>query len=298
MPGRDEVREFLMSRRAKLEPGSVDLPSLGQRRVPGLRRSEVAMLAGVSVEYYSRLERGNLTGVSEAVLDAIADALRLDEAERDHLLDLARTANTSPLRRRPRPRVQTIRPALQYVVDAVTGGPAFVRNGRLDLLASNELGRALYADLYRSAARPVNLARFAFLDRHLSDRFYPDWALAADQSVAVLRTEAGRDPYDKGLQDLVGELSTRSDEFRRRWGTHDVRSHAAGAKFFQHPIVGDLDLVFEGMDLKSDPGLTLMIYAAAPGSTTADNLRLLASWWATQRATGEPVLPDAARSDT
>lgn len=278
---RDEVRAFLTTRRAKVRPESVALPAGGNRRVPGLRRGEVAALAGVSVEYYSRVERGDLSGVSESILDAIAQALRLDESEREHLFDLSRTANASPLRRRATKAV-TVRPALVHVVNTVSGGPAFIRNGRLDLLASNELGRALYADVFAETPN-LNLARFAFLQRHLSDRFYPDWGLAADQCVAVLRTEAGRDPYDKGLQDLVGELSTRSDEFRRRWGAHDVARHTDGRKFFHHPIVGDLDLIFEGMDLKSDPGLNLMIYAAEPGSTTADNLQLLASWWATQR---------------
>ena len=244
-------------------------------------RGEVAALAGVSVEYYSRVERGDLTGVSESILDAIASALRLDESEREHLFDLSRSANASPLRRRAG-KVTGVRPALVHVVNTVTGGPAFIRNGRLDLLASNELGRALYADVFAETPK-VNLARFAFLQRHLSDRFYPDWGLAADQCVAVLRTEAGRDPYDRGLHDLVGELSTRSDEFRRRWGAHDVARHTDGRKVFRHPVVGDLDFIFEGMDLKSDPGLNLMIYAAEPGSPTADAITLLASWWATQQ---------------
>ncbi len=279
---RDEVRAFLMTRRAKVTPESVALQTGGNRRVPGLRRGEVAALAGVSVEYYSRLERGDLAGVSESILDSIAQALRLDESEREHLFDLSRTANSSPLRRSRIPKATTVRPALVHVLSTITGGPAFIRNGRLDLLASNELGRALYADVFAETPN-VNLARFAFLQRHLSDRFYPDWGLAADQCVAVLRTEAGRDPYDRSLQDLVGELSTRSDEFRRRWGAHDVARHTDGRKVFRHPVVGDVDFIFEGMDLKSDPGLNLMIYAAEPGSPTADAVSLLASWWATHQ---------------
>lgn len=292
-----EVKEFLTSRRAKVRPEQVDLPGGPNRRVPGLRRGEVAMLAGVSIEYYSKLERGHLSGVSESVLDAVARALLLDDAERDHLFDLARAANASPLRQRRRStRATTIRPGLRFVLDGITGGPAFVRNGRLDILGANALGRALYADIYEVQGHPINLARFAFLDRELSEAFYPDWSLAADQSVAILRAEAGKDPYDKDLQDLVGELSTRSDEFRARWGAHDVRRHATGAKHFRHPIVGDLDLVFEGAELMADPGLSLLLYSAEPGSPTAEKLRLLASWTEPERAPADRT--SAARIPT
>jgi transcriptional regulator with XRE-family HTH domain len=280
----DEVKEFLTTRRAKVRPEQVELPGGQNRRVPGLRRGEVAMLANVSIEYYSKLERGNLAGVSEAILDSIARALMLDDAEREHLMDLARIANASPTSRiRRSSRVVNIRPSLQIMLDAITGGPAFVRNGRLDILGANRIGRALYVDLYETQPYPVNLARFAFLDRNRSDLFYPDWDLAADQCVAILRTEAGRDPYNKDLQDLVGELSTRSPEFRAKWGAHDVRRHATGAKHFHHPIVGNLDLSFEGADLIADPGLSLLLYGAEPGSSTADALGLLASWAATRQ---------------
>lgn len=279
----DEVKQFLTTRRAKVHPAQVELPGGQNRRVPGLRRSEVAMLANVSVEYYAKLERGNLSGVSEPVLDAIAYALQLDDAEREHLLDLARAANTSPARQQRRStRAVTVRPALQFVLDSFTTGPAFVRNGRLDILGANALGRALYVDLYETQPHPINLARYAFLERTRSDLFYPDWNLAAEQSVAILRTEAGRDPYNKDLQDLIGELSTRSDEFRVMWAAHDVRKHATGTKHFHHRVVGDLDLVFEGADLVADPGLSLLLYTAEPGSRTADALQLLASWAATQ----------------
>lgn len=281
----DEVKEFLTSRRARVVPEDVELPGGRNRRVPGLRRGEVAMLAGVSIEYYSKLERGQLAGASESVLDSVARALRLDEAERDHLFDLARAANASPLRpRRRAARTTTIRPGLQFVLDGITGGPAFVRNGRLDILGANALGRALYADIYAAQGPTINLSRFAFLDRTLSDAFYPDWDLAADQAVAILRTEAGRDPYDRDLQDLIGELSTRSDEFREKWGVHDVRRHASGSKHFIHPVVGALDLVFEGAELMADPGRSLLLYSAEPGSPTAEKLRLLASWAMTQSA--------------
>jgi len=258
------------------------MPTGGNRRVPGLRRTEVAMLAGVSVEYYTRMERGNVAGVSESVLDAIARALHLDEAEREHLFDLARAASTSPAGRRRRSRQGfVVRPGLQYALDAVTGGPALVRNGRLDIVASNVLGRALHSAAYASPRRPVNLARHCFLDRDSAERFYPDWDKAADTIVAILRAEAGRDPYDKDLQDLIGELSTLNGDFRAKWGVHDVRRHASGEKHFNHPIVGRLDLTFESADLATDPGWKLLIYAAAPGSPSADALALLASWAAT-----------------
>ncbi|KQQ03478.1 MULTISPECIES: helix-turn-helix transcriptional regulator [unclassified Rathayibacter] len=279
-----EARDFLVSRRARLTPEQVDLPlGGGARRVPGLRRSEVAQLAGVSIEYYSRLERGDLRGASEGVLDALARALRLDEAERAHLLDLARAAGGSPVRRRAR-RPVDVRPGLQLALDSITAGPAFMRNGRLDVLAENALFRALYGDLYERPERPVNLARFTFLQRELSERFHSDWEAAADISVGILRTEAGRDPGDVALQTLIGELSTRSDEFRRRWGAHDVRHHASGSKFFHHPVVGDLHLVYEALEPMNDPGLNFLIYSAEPGSPSADALSLLASWWATREA--------------
>lgn len=241
------------------------------------------MLADVSVEYYSRLERGSLAGVSDGVLDAVARALLLDDAERDHLFDLARAANVSPVRASRRSSTpKTLRVGLQYVLDAFAGGPAFIRNDRLDILGANTLGRALYADLFRKADRP-NLARAAFLDREWADAFYPDWDLAADQSVAILRAAAGHDPYDRDLQDLIGELSTRSPEFRTKWGTHDVRRHATGEKHFVHPVVGALDLSFEGSRLMSDPSLSFLLYTAEPGSPTADALRLLGSIDATER---------------
>jgi transcriptional regulator with XRE-family HTH domain len=295
---RDDVREFLTTRRAKVRPDQVDLAAGSNRRVPGLRRTEVALLAGVSVEYYSRLERGDLAGASEAVLHAIAGALQLDDAERDHLFDLARAAGPSP-RGRPRPsaRNPVIRPSLQHALDAITGGPALVRNGRMDILAANTLGRALHVDAYASTARPVNLARHAFIDRQSADLFYPDWSLATDQIVAILRAEAGRDPYDKDLQDLIGELSTRSEEFRAKWGAHDVRRHAAGVKHFHHSIVGDLDLLFESSNLEADPGWKLLIYTAESGSPTADALRLLSSWAATQEHESAPTTHDTATTN-
>jgi transcriptional regulator with XRE-family HTH domain len=274
---RDDIREFLASRRAKITPEQAGLPDFGgSRRVAGLRRAEVAMIAGVSPDYYTRLERGNLSGVSDSVLDALCRALRLDEAERSHLYDLARAAGPTSRTRR-RPAKHHVRPGTRHLLDAMTDAPAFVRNGRLDILAANHLAEALYSPAFDTAARPVNLARFCFLDPRAED-FYPDWNDAANTTVALLRTEAGRDPYDRALTDLVGELATRSDDFRARWAAHDVRLHHTGIKRFQHPLVGSLDLGFEAMPMPADPGLTLTAYSAEPGTPASDALRLLASW--------------------
>jgi transcriptional regulator with XRE-family HTH domain len=284
---RAEIREFLASRRAKVTPEQAGLGGLhsGHRRVPGLRREEVALLAGVSVEYYARLERGNLGGVSDSVLDSIADALQLDEAERQHLNDLARTAGASPRTVRRRRTTEEVRPGILAILESLAESPAFVRNGRLDLLAVNDLGRAMFAPALASSTRPANLARFNFLDP-ASKAFYPDWNRSANTTVALLRTEAGRDPYNRKLTELVGELSTRSEEFRTRWAAHDVRLHHTGVKHFMHPEVGALELRFEAMPLPADPGLTLTVYTADPGTPTHDALRLLASWAATVETTG------------
>jgi transcriptional regulator with XRE-family HTH domain len=276
---KSEIQEFLTSRRGNLTPDQVGLTSYGPRRVPGLRREEVAVLAGVSVPYYTRLERGNLSGVSESVLEALAGALQLDDAERAHLFDLARAAQPAAPRRRRRTQ-QRVRPSMQRMIDAMTGAPALVQNGRLDILAANALGRALYSELYVDPVRPVNHARFVFLSPRAPD-FYGDWERAANDTVAILRTEAGRDPYDGGLSDLVGELSTRSEEFRTRWAAHNVRIHRTGAKDFHHPVVGDLSLTYEMLDLSADSGLVILTYTAEPGSKSAEALDLLASWTAT-----------------
>jgi transcriptional regulator with XRE-family HTH domain len=277
---RTEVREFLTSRRAKITPAQAGLPEIGQRRVKGLRRSEVAALAGVSIEYYAKLERGSLGGVSASVLDGLARALQLDDAERAHLFHLAHAADGTSAGMRPRRRPSarwTPRPALQWVLDGIRP-PALIRNGRMDLLATNHLGRAMHASVYDSQSGGVpNFARYTFFDDD-SHRFYPDWDAAADTCVAILRTEAGRDPHDKALHDLVGELSTRSAEFRRRWSSHDVRLHGAGVKHFHHTVVGNLELAYESVDMIADPGLSMTVYVAEPASSTAHALDLLASW--------------------
>ncbi|MBU2663672.1 helix-turn-helix transcriptional regulator [Actinoplanes bogorensis] len=282
MDNRAEVRDFLTTRRAKISPERAGIPVSGQRRVPGLRRSEVAALAGMSVEYYAKLERGQLGGVSAGVLDAIARALQLDEAERAHLLRLAHEADGTSALLRParRARPWTVRPSLQWSLDSITN-PAILVNNRQDLLAANHLGRAMHSDVLATPA--PNFGRFTFLDS-AARRFYPDWGLAADMLVANLRTAAGKDPHDKGLHDLVGELSTRSDEFRRRWGAHNVRIHGTGVKGFHHHVVGDLTLAYESMDLRAETDLTLTIYAAEPDSPSAHALTLLASWAATIQA--------------
>jgi transcriptional regulator with XRE-family HTH domain len=289
---RREVSEFLTSRRAKITPERAGLPSYpGHRRVPGLRREELAVLANLSVDYLTKLERGNLAGVSESILDAVATALQLDDAERGHLFDLARTANASPRARR-RPSVQKVRPGVQRVLDAMTTAPAWVRNGRADVLATNALGRALYAPVFDSTVRPPNTARFFFLDPR-AEQFWLDYDRAANDMVAMLRAEAGRDPYDKALTDLIGELSTRSEDFRQRWAAHDVMFHRTGSKRLHHPVVGRLELTYEAFELPGDPGLTMLVYTAEPATRTQDALNLLASWAATHveldRAATEPV---------
>lgn len=281
---RAEVREFLTSRRAKLTPQQAGVPDVGLRRVPGLRRGEVASLAGVSVEYYAKLERGSLAGVSASVLDGIARALQLDDAERAHLFHLAHAADGTAAGMRPRRRPAkrwAPQPTLSWVLDRFTG-PAIVRNGRMDLLACNRLGRAMHASLYEAQpVQPPNFARFTFL-QGAGRAFYPRWDEAADTCVAILRTEAGRDPHDKELHDLVGELSTRSEEFRRRWSAHNVRYVGAGVKLFHHDLVGDLELGYESVDMLSEPGLTLTLYAAEPCSPTEHALELLGSWTSTE----------------
>ncbi|OUM44272.1 helix-turn-helix domain-containing protein [Arthrobacter sedimenti] len=286
MDNANDIREFLTTRRARITPDQAGLPVFGhrQRRVPGLRREEVALLAGMSTEYYVRLERGNAKGVSEAVLEGISQALRLDDAERTHLYDLVRTANQgAPQRRRGPARPQQVRPGVQRMIDAMTALPTIVQNERLDLIASNQLGRAFYSEMYVQPQRPPNFGRFLFLDPRSRD-FYRDWDDAARQTVALLRSAAGRAPYDRALSDLVGELSTRSNDFRTLWAVHDVRLHHSGAKNVHHPVVGDLDLTFEGLAVASDQGLSVIAYTAEPGSPSHDSLQLLATWAATDQA--------------
>lgn len=281
MDGRDEFRDFLTSRRARITPDQAGLPVYGgtNRRVPGLRREEVALMAGVSVEYYTRLERGNARGVSESVLDNLARALHLDDAERAHLFDLARAASAGGSRPR-RPAKQQVRPIMQRILDGMEGIPAHVRNGRFESLAVNRMGRALLAPIFEGRRLPVSHARFLFLDPRAED-FYGDWERTANDMVAALRSEAGRNPYDKDLTDLIGELSTRSEFFRTRWAAHNVRFHNAGVKVFHHPVVGELRLAYEALELTDGTGLVMSCYSAEPGTESQEKMALLASWAAT-----------------
>jgi transcriptional regulator with XRE-family HTH domain len=283
MSNSEEIHDFLSSRRARITPEQTGLPVYGgNRRVPGLRREEVALLAGISAEYYTRLERGNARGVSESVLEGIARALQLDEAERAHLIDLVRAANASkPTRRRP--AQQRVRPSVQRILDSMTGVPAFVQNGRLDVLYANELGRALFGHMVSASGDDSpNAARFIFLDPRATD-FYKEWESVANDVVALLRAEAGRDPYDRALTDLVGELSTRSEDFRVRWAAHNVKFHRTGVKHLYHPVVGDLELAYDGLELPGDSGQTIFAYTAEPNSASQEALNLLASWTSTSR---------------
>ncbi|MFE9250039.1 helix-turn-helix transcriptional regulator [Streptomyces sp. NPDC007088] len=279
MDNRDAVSAFLRSRRDKITPERAGLPAYGQRRVPGLRRGEVATLAGVSVEYYTRLERGNLKGVSDSVLDALARALRLDATERVYLYDLARAAGPGA-RARQREVRPAVRPSVARIVEGMPGMPAYVMNNRLDTLAANPLGRALYSEMYADPACGANVARFAFLNP-AARRFYTDWERMARFAVGALRVEAGKSPYDRELSNLIGELSTRSDAFRVMWGSHDVHVFRESTKRLSHPFVGDLELDQETMSLPDDSGLSVVVYSAPPDTAAEDGLKLLAGWSAT-----------------
>ncbi len=290
---RAEIRDFLATRRARLTPEQVGLPAGGRRRVPGLRREEVAVLAGVSPDWYIRLEKGHINGVSEDVLNAVSRALQLTDVERQHLHNLARAAK--PTRTPPRRVKPQIPPSMQRVLDSMTGTAAFIRTGRLDIVAGNALARALYSPVLDQPAHRGNIARFDFLDPRAAD-YYPDYDGALAIAVALLRTEAGRNPQDPDLTALVGELATRSEAFRTRWATHDVRTHRGGIKTFNHPAVGHLELTYDSMELIAAPGLVLTVYSAESATSSADNLKLLASWAATER--GEPAdTPDRDASN-
>ena len=286
---KQEIQEFLTSRRGRITPEQAGVRTFGSgpRRVPGLRREEVASLAGVSIAYYTKLERGDASGVSDTVLEALSRALQLDGAERAHLFDLVRAQQPVARTRRRRGATQTIRPGVQRLLDRIDA-PACVRNGRMDILATNKLGEALYSEMLANPRRPANSARFCFLDPRATT-FFVDWDESADASVAVLRAEAGRNPHDHDLTNLIGELSTQSEEFRVRWARHDVGTHDTGIKRLQHPLVGRLELTYEGMTLAADPDLVMFAFTADAGSKSEAALNLLASWTATpdQQTAGE-----------
>jgi transcriptional regulator with XRE-family HTH domain len=290
---RTDIRDFLASRRAKLTPEQVGLPAGGRRRVPGLRREEVAVLAGVSSEWYTRLEQGHISGVSEDVLEAVARALRLNEEEHTYLFDLARAAR--PARRTTSRRTEVgVATHVQWMLDSMTMSAAFVRNGRLDVVATNPLARALHAPMFDSPTTPergrANFARYHFLDEG-SRHFFVDWDAGADVTVALLRAEAGREPHDRALREIIGELSTLSPEFRTRWAAHNVRIHHGGIKRLEHPEVGPIELTYQSLDLPTSRGgmHDLTIYTVEPGTPSEDRLKLLASWTATQSRAPEPT---------
>jgi hypothetical protein len=269
----DGFGEFLTTRRSRVSPEAVGLRGSGRRRVAGLRREEVAMLAGISVEYYTQLERGNARGASDDVLEAVARVLRLDDVERAHLFDLVHAAKQRPTsRRRPPAKVSS---SVQRVLDAMTGAVAFVRNEHLEILAANRLGYALYADAFSNPARPVSLARFVFLDPR-AQGFYVEWGAIADVTVGTLRAQAARDPFDRELAELIGELSVRSDEFRLRWATHDVGSYRTGVQRFRHELVGELTLSYDTFKLTAEADLTMVVYTAEVGSASQGTLERLA----------------------
>ncbi|MGA5135126.1 helix-turn-helix domain-containing protein [Streptomyces olivoreticuli] len=273
-----ELRDFLCSRRARIRPDEIGAaPHAGRRRVPGLRREEVAQLAGVSVDYYVRLERGRNPNVSADVLDAVSRALRLDAAERAHLFDLARP---KPARtRRATQAPQRVRPGLRQILDALPGTPAMILGHRLDVLAANPLAKALYTDFDALPHRDRNLARFIFLDP-AAHNLLADWERAARGTVAALRLYAGRNPHDPLLSDLVGQLSVHDEDFRQWWADHDVLEYTHGTKLYHHPLAGELALEYESLTLPDDPDQALYLYTAAAGSPSDHALRLLAAWTA------------------
>jgi transcriptional regulator with XRE-family HTH domain len=286
---RAEIRDFLTSRRARMTPKQAGLPDYGgRRRVPGLRRGELATLAGISVEYLTQLERGNVAGASESVLEALARALQLDEAERMHLFDLARTGAGSR-RSSGRGGTAAVRPSVQRILD-VLDSPAYARTGRGDIVAVNAPATALYGDVLRPNALPVNVARLVFLDPY-SQELFLDWEAVADDTVAALRIEAGRTPNDRQLSQLVGELATRSDAFSLRWGRHDVRLHRTAMKRLHNAVVGDLELTGDALQLPGED-LTLVVYTASAGSPAQEKLDFLIHWAGTphsQDAMGTPT---------
>jgi transcriptional regulator with XRE-family HTH domain len=282
MDWKKDIRDFLVSRRARVTPEQVGLPDFGgERRVPGLRREEVAMLAGVSVDYYTRLERGNIGGASDSVLDAIARALLLNDAERAHLFDLARAVPATVRKRRPQQPLKQVRTSVQRVLDSM-GTPAIVENTAQDIVAANPLGRALYAPHFDADQQP-NVARFIFLDPRAQD-FYVDWELARRTTAAMLRREIGRNPLDADLTALIGELSARSATFVKDWSNHNVHVHRTGSKTFRHPEVGLIDVDFDVFEMPADSGLIIVTYSVAPGTSSADAMALLATLAATDSA--------------
>jgi len=285
MEQNEELKEFLRSRRARLGPLDVAVDTTaGVRRVPGLRREEVARLAGVSPDYYSRLEQGRAARASDEVLDAVSRALRLDPTERAYLFQIARTPRRA--RRKPPARVQRVRPAVRRLLESVGDTvPAFVFGRRMDVLAMNPLAAALLVDFEALPPRDRNMLRHTFLDESARE-LYVDWSTVARANVEILRLDAGRHPDDPLLAELVGELSLKSREFRTWWADHNVQERSFGTKRYHHPLVGDLTVDYECLPLPGDPDQTLCLYTTEAGSPSENALRLLANW------TAQPALAE------
>ncbi|WP_326830005.1 helix-turn-helix transcriptional regulator [Streptosporangium sp. NBC_01810] len=285
---RAAVREFLTARRARVTPADSGLPQGTRRRVKGLRREEVALLAGVSPEYYVRLERGQATGPSPGVVDAVAAVLRLDDDERAHLDRLLAALSPATRQRRRSAARDLITPGVRVLLDSLDHLPAVVFNARFDILAANPLGRALLAPVFDMPGR-TNSARFLFLDEPRARDLFPEWDRITAGTVAILRVEAGLHPHDPDLTELIGELATRSTEFRTRWADNDVRAARAGAKTFRHPIIGEITLPYEALRVDAVSNQIINVYTPQPGSPEADAIRLLASWNADDQRIGNPT---------
>ncbi|MEU8717951.1 helix-turn-helix transcriptional regulator [Streptomyces sp. NPDC048663] len=269
-----EIADFLRTRRARISPESAGLPADGRtRRVPGLRREEAARLAGVSTEYYTRLEQGRAARPSPEVVDALVRALRLDATEREHLIDLL----VRPGARRAPVNPQRVRQGLHLLLQTLDHVPAYVIGRRTDVLASNRLARAVLADFDALPVQRRNLARYYLLDPQGRERT-GEWEQVACETVAMLRLEAGRCPGDRRLADLIGELTLKSPEFGPWWNDHRVLRHTHGTRHYRHPLVGDLHFTYESLNLPGDENQTLCVYMAEPGSPTAESLRILSSW--------------------
>jgi len=290
------VREFLTNRRARVTPTDAGLPAQGtRRRVKGLRREEVAMLAGVSPEYYVRLERGQATGPSTRVVDAVAEVLRLDDEERLHLDRLLAALTPATRHRRRSTSKELVTPGIRVLLDSLDHLPAIVYNGRGDILAVNALGHALIAPVFDTPGRP-NCARFLFLDEARARDLLPEWDRIAADTVAMLRVEAGHHPDDTDLAELIGDLATCSTEFRLRWAANDVHSHRCGTKTYRHPLIGKVTLPFENLSVDGATGQILNVYIPRPGSPEADAIRLLASCIADNQSNNNPTAGSLGRN--
>jgi transcriptional regulator with XRE-family HTH domain len=272
-----ELGEFLRSCRGRLTPAEAGMPRTSRRRVPGLRREELAQLAGLSVDYYTRLEQGRSRSASPEILESLATALRLDDTEHAHLFDLANRRPTQ--HRETRPPRERVSPAAHQLLATLDAAycPAFVLGRRTDVVAANPLSRALIADFEAMPTRERNQARFVFLDPAALE-LYADWETVAADTAAMLRMDAGRHPEDPQLGELVGELAVRSEYFRECWAERRVHERTEGTKGYHHPVVGDLTVTYQALALPGDTDQILFIYTAEPGSPSETALRLLATW--------------------